>query len=162
MRKFEPDMTEEIDTFLQQLIKSSSNPQKALDMSKACQYLGFDIIGRLGFGTALALQTAERKSFHGNRIGRHELSSKYLHPISTAEEDWFGCPTLPFRSDQSDEISHGFDEHRTCTPSRRQRCKERLVLLCGRYQRSRDRRGDATEGNMVRSSLFDSSRYVPS
>jgi cytochrome P450 len=63
MRKFEPDMTEEINIFLLQLVKSSSNHSKAVDMTKACQYLGFDIIGRLGFGTALALQTDEKNRF---------------------------------------------------------------------------------------------------
>ena len=63
MRIFEPDMTEDINTLLLQLVESSKDGEKAVDMTKSCQYLGFDIIGRLGFGTALALQTDEKNRF---------------------------------------------------------------------------------------------------
>lgn len=62
MRDFEPLMLAHIHTFVKGLAKSSEQ-QNIVDMTDRCRYLGFDIIGQLGFGTALDLQTSTKNRF---------------------------------------------------------------------------------------------------
>ncbi|KAK3216536.1 hypothetical protein GRF29_1g23437 [Pseudopithomyces chartarum] len=62
MRDFEPLMLAHIHTFVKGLAKSSEE-QSIVDMTDRCRYLGFDIIGQLGFGTALDLQTSTKNRF---------------------------------------------------------------------------------------------------
>lgn len=63
MREFEPLMLAHIDTFVRELAKSTKDENAIVDMSDRCRYLGFDIIGQLGFGTALDLQTSTTNRF---------------------------------------------------------------------------------------------------
>lgn len=62
MREFEPLMLAHIDTFVRELAKSCEN-ETIVDMTDRCRYLGFDIIGELGFGTALDMQISPRNRF---------------------------------------------------------------------------------------------------
>ena len=62
MKEFEPLMLAHIDTFVKRLAESSDG-ETIVDMTDRCRYLGFDIIGQLGFGTALDLQTSTRNRF---------------------------------------------------------------------------------------------------
>lgn len=63
MREFEPLMLSHIDTFVKELAKSCRDEDTVFDMTDRCRYLGFDIIGQLGFGTALELQTSTKNHF---------------------------------------------------------------------------------------------------
>ena len=62
MKEFEPLMLAHIDTFVKSLA-ASCDGKTIVDMTDRCRYLGFDIIGQLGFGTALDLQTSTRNRF---------------------------------------------------------------------------------------------------
>ena len=55
-------MQKEVDIFVQQL-RESSQASIPVDMSPACRYLGLDIVGHLGFGQALHLQTSDTYRF---------------------------------------------------------------------------------------------------
>lgn len=55
MRVFEPDMAQEVDVFLGQLLKSSQNGE-IMDMTPSCDHLGMDIVGQLAFGFELNSQ----------------------------------------------------------------------------------------------------------
>ncbi|KAI9694328.1 MAG: hypothetical protein M1820_009017 [Bogoriella megaspora] len=63
MREFEPLMLGHIDTFVRQLVKSCKDETAIVDMTNRCTYLGLDVIGQLGFGTALDLQTSSKNRF---------------------------------------------------------------------------------------------------
>ncbi|KAL1592035.1 hypothetical protein SLS60_011627 [Paraconiothyrium brasiliense] len=63
MREFEPLMLGHIDTFVRELAKSCEGGNTTVDMTDRCRYLGLDIIGQLGFGTALDLQTSSKNRF---------------------------------------------------------------------------------------------------
>ncbi|CAI6018320.1 unnamed protein product [Clonostachys chloroleuca] len=58
MRDFEPIMAEQIDTFIQQLRKSC-RLSEPINMTKRLEYLGGDVVGHLGFGYPLKMQTEE-------------------------------------------------------------------------------------------------------
>ena len=64
MREFEPLMLAHIDTFVKELAKTcNTGTSNIVNMTDRCRYLGFDIIGQLGFGTALDLQTSTKNRF---------------------------------------------------------------------------------------------------
>jgi len=63
MREFEPLMIHHIDTFVRKLAKSCKDPTNVVDMTEHCKYLGLDVIGQLGFGTALDLQNSAKYRF---------------------------------------------------------------------------------------------------
>ncbi|KAH7413555.1 cytochrome P450 [Phaeosphaeria sp. MPI-PUGE-AT-0046c] len=56
MRIFEPRMSQEIDSFLIQLL-NSSREKEVVDMSHRCEWLGVDVVGELAFGCALNTQS---------------------------------------------------------------------------------------------------------
>lgn len=56
-------MLAHIDTFVKELAKTCKIDNTLVDMTDRCRYLGFDIIGQLGFGTALDLQTSTKNRF---------------------------------------------------------------------------------------------------
>ncbi|KAI5921958.1 cytochrome P450 [Camillea tinctor] len=56
LRSFSPMMSEQIDIFLQQLLRSSRQAQ-FVNMTVACNRLGIDVVGHLAFGCALNTQT---------------------------------------------------------------------------------------------------------
>ncbi|CAJ2503002.1 Uu.00g103960.m01.CDS01 [Anthostomella pinea] len=58
MREFEPIMTQEVQTFLRQLLKSGP-----IDMTEKCKRLALDIAGLLAYGHPLKLQTEETNRF---------------------------------------------------------------------------------------------------
>ncbi|KAI1136916.1 cytochrome P450 [Hypoxylon sp. FL0543] len=62
LRRFEPTLLEQIDRFLKVILQASktSNP---VNMTPASRYLGLDIIGQLGFGYDLSLQTDNEHRF---------------------------------------------------------------------------------------------------
>ncbi|KAL9067836.1 MAG: hypothetical protein Q9157_006684, partial [Trypethelium eluteriae] len=62
MRRFEPTMIKEIDIFLKQLAEVHKS-KAATNMTERCKRLGMDIIGQLGFGTSLELQTDSKNRF---------------------------------------------------------------------------------------------------
>ncbi|KUJ11448.1 cytochrome P450 [Mollisia scopiformis] len=62
-RQFEPDMIKHVDIFIQQLLNSSGKTGAAVNMTKRCKYLGIDVIGQLGFGSTLDLQTDSKNHF---------------------------------------------------------------------------------------------------
>lgn len=55
MRVFEPEMAQEVDVFLGQLLKSSQN-KDVVNMTPSCERLGVDIVGQLAFGFELNSQ----------------------------------------------------------------------------------------------------------
>lgn len=58
MRNFEPSMSTEVNQFLRELLRSSSqNKDEVVDMSRRCQRLAGDVICQLGFGYPLNTQT---------------------------------------------------------------------------------------------------------
>ncbi|KAI8963500.1 cytochrome P450 [Daldinia sp. FL1419] len=64
MRRFEPIMIKEIDTFLTKLLESNrSSEPKPLNMTEHCKYLGLDIAGLLSFGYNFHLQGNEKNRF---------------------------------------------------------------------------------------------------
>jgi cytochrome P450 len=63
MREFEPIMLKHVDKFVELLVDSCQGNRRIVDMTERCKYLGFDIIGELGFGTDLALQTSPKHRF---------------------------------------------------------------------------------------------------
>jgi cytochrome P450 len=62
MREFEPTMIDQIKIFVKQLAESSQR-RDTVDMTERCKHLGFDVVGHLGFGTALNLQTSDKNRF---------------------------------------------------------------------------------------------------
>jgi cytochrome P450 len=58
MRSFEPTMLQEIDVFLKKLMKAS-NSSARVNITPAVRQLGVDIVGHLGFGFDLNMQTEE-------------------------------------------------------------------------------------------------------
>ncbi|KAI0199420.1 cytochrome P450 [Astrocystis sublimbata] len=60
MRQFEPTMSDRINMFLKQLLKSSSEP---VNMTPTCRHLGLEIAGLLGFGYDLNLQRDDRHRY---------------------------------------------------------------------------------------------------
>ncbi|KAK7705777.1 hypothetical protein SLS63_014071 [Diaporthe eres] len=78
MRVFEPEMAQEVDVFLGQLLRSSQN-QETVDMTPFCERLGVDIIGQLAFGFQLNSQRdpTHRPVSAGMRA-RSRLGSLYM------------------------------------------------------------------------------------
>ncbi|KAI1264045.1 cytochrome P450 [Xylariaceae sp. FL1019] len=60
MRAFEPTLLEQVDVFLKVLLDSQSSP---VNISPAVRHLGLDVIGQLGFGYDLKLQTDDSHRF---------------------------------------------------------------------------------------------------
>ncbi|KAI0146893.1 cytochrome P450 [Xylariaceae sp. FL1272] len=56
LRAFQPMMQEQIDIFLQQLLKASRRSEM-VNMTTACNRLGVDVVGYMAFGCALKTQT---------------------------------------------------------------------------------------------------------
>ncbi|KAI8633016.1 cytochrome P450 [Xylariaceae sp. FL1651] len=56
MRVFQPVMSEQVDIFLQQLLRCSQRAE-VVNMTRQCERLAVDIIGQLAFGFPLKLQT---------------------------------------------------------------------------------------------------------
>ena len=63
MREFEPVMNTHINTFVRELVNASKSPATVVDMTERCKWLGIDIIGELGSGTNLELQTDKKNRF---------------------------------------------------------------------------------------------------
>lgn len=92
MRVFEPEMAQEVDVFLGQLLKSSQK-QEVMDMTPSCEHLGVDIIGQLAFGFDLNSQRdpTHRAVSEGLKV-RARLGSlcmawpalRYLNPVVAA------------------------------------------------------------------------------
>lgn len=78
MRVFEPEMAQEVDVFLGQLLRSGQN-QEIVDMTPSCERLGVDIIGQLAFGFQLNSQRdpTHRPVSAGMRA-RSRLGSLYM------------------------------------------------------------------------------------
>ncbi|KAK5988316.1 Cytochrome P450 monooxygenase apf7 [Cladobotryum mycophilum] len=58
MRTFEPQMAQQIDIFLQQLLTSCQNTLAApINMAERCRWMALDIVARLSFGYDLNMQT---------------------------------------------------------------------------------------------------------
>ncbi|KAI0836926.1 benzoate 4-monooxygenase cytochrome P450 [Hypoxylon sp. FL0890] len=84
MRSFEPKMTEQIDIFIKRLLLTSQGtPNKAINMTERCKYLGLDIVGKLAFGYALNLQTDDKHRFlvHAMMIGSWRLNVYMQFPF---------------------------------------------------------------------------------
>lgn len=62
IRAFEPTMASQIDIFLQQLLASIPH-REPVNMTQRCKRLGFDIVGLLGFGYELSVQTQSQYHF---------------------------------------------------------------------------------------------------
>ncbi|KAI1176833.1 cytochrome P450 [Nemania sp. FL0916] len=56
MRSFEPTMSEQVNIFLQQLLRLSQQAE-VVNMTRQCERLAVDVIGQLAFGFPLKLQT---------------------------------------------------------------------------------------------------------
>lgn len=78
MRDFEPEMAQEVDVFLGQLLRSSQN-EEIVNMTPSCERLGVDIIGQLAFGFELNSQRdpTHRPVSAGMRA-RSRLGSLYI------------------------------------------------------------------------------------
>lgn len=66
MRKFEPTMLREINTFLRLVLQSAKATQdqdKVVDLTERCRRLGIDISSALAFGFELATQTSAENRF---------------------------------------------------------------------------------------------------
>ena len=69
MRSFEPTILTHIDIFVKGLIQSTSYDEgnndwsSSINMTDCCKYLGFDIMGQLGFGQSFELQTKPDNRF---------------------------------------------------------------------------------------------------
>ncbi|KAK5993792.1 Cytochrome P450 monooxygenase apf7 [Cladobotryum mycophilum] len=84
MRVFESQMIEQIDVFLGQILATSqTNPNAAIDMSQRCRWLGLDIVGHLGFGYDLKLQTDPLNRFlvHAMEIASWRLNIYMQYPF---------------------------------------------------------------------------------
>ncbi|KAI0003184.1 cytochrome P450 [Xylariaceae sp. FL0662B] len=75
MRSFEPIMQKEIDVFIGELFKSSQTSEP-MNMTPMCRYLGLDIVGHLGFGFDLHLQTSDTYRFLSNafNMGNYRIN----------------------------------------------------------------------------------------
>ncbi|KAI1866588.1 hypothetical protein JX265_007889 [Neoarthrinium moseri] len=62
LRRFEPTLLEQVDTFIRILYKAS-DVSRAVDMTLSCRHLGLDTIGQLGFGYDLKIQSEEEHRF---------------------------------------------------------------------------------------------------
>lgn len=78
MRVFEPEMAQEVDVFLCQLLKSSQN-KEVVDMTPSCERLGVDIVGKLAFGFELNSQRdPTHRPVSAGMKGRSKLSTLYM------------------------------------------------------------------------------------
>ncbi|ROW12524.1 hypothetical protein VMCG_00732 [Cytospora schulzeri] len=78
MRVFEPDMRQQVDSFLVQLLRSSCRGE-TVDMTPRCERLGVDVVGQLAFGYPLNTQVeaTHRVIVEGIQI-RSDRSSLYF------------------------------------------------------------------------------------
>jgi cytochrome P450 len=89
MRRFEPQMLEQIDIFLK-LIRSACDGPKPVNMSTQLDYLACDIVGLLSFGSRLRLQTNHENRFmmrgmyYGNYISNTRMQYFRLHQLRLA------------------------------------------------------------------------------
>jgi cytochrome P450 len=67
MRKFEPVIIQQVNTFLKSLVQASKN-NTIVNMTDLSNYLGLDVSVELGFGYNLGLQTDERNRWIVNAI----------------------------------------------------------------------------------------------
>lgn len=78
MRAFEPEMAQEVDVFLSQLLRSSQS-EEIVDMTPSCERLGVDIIGQLAFGFDLNSQrNPTHRPISAGMRARSRLGSLYL------------------------------------------------------------------------------------
>ncbi|KAF7532048.1 hypothetical protein G7054_g8310 [Neopestalotiopsis clavispora] len=89
MRRFEPQMLEQIDVFLK-LLRSACDGPKPVNMSTQLDYLACDIVGLLSFGSRLRLQTNNENRFmmrgmyYGNYISNTRMQYFRLHQLRLA------------------------------------------------------------------------------
>lgn len=78
MRFFEPEMSEEVDVFLELLLEPSRNGE-VVNMTPRCERLGVDIVGRLAFGFELKSQREPTHRHVAEGIkARSAISSIYM------------------------------------------------------------------------------------
>lgn len=61
MREYEPVMSEQVDTFVDQVAASARNSEP-VNMTKRCMWLGGDVAGDLGFGYPFKMQTEDNEN----------------------------------------------------------------------------------------------------
>ncbi|KAI1754179.1 cytochrome P450 [Xylaria castorea] len=76
LRSFNPMMSDQIDIFLKQLLRSSRQGEM-VNMTVACNRLGIDVVGHLAFGCALKTQTEATNRF----IPETMFSSIYVNNL---------------------------------------------------------------------------------
>lgn len=81
MRVFEPDMRQQVDTFLLELLKSSRKGE-IVNMTPRCERLGIDVVGQLAFGYPLNTQVnpTHRVIVEGIKTRSDRSSLYYLWP----------------------------------------------------------------------------------
>ncbi|KAI1391783.1 cytochrome P450 [Hypoxylon trugodes] len=67
LRQFEPTLLEEVDKFLNVLLRASKN-SSPVNMTPTSRHLGLDAIGQLGFGYDLKMQSEEENRFLMNGL----------------------------------------------------------------------------------------------
>lgn len=78
MRFFEPEMSQEVQVFLELLLKSSQK-NEVVDMTPRCERLGVDVVGRLAFGFELKSQREPTHRHVAEGIkARSAISSVYM------------------------------------------------------------------------------------
>lgn len=78
MRVFEPEMAQEVDVFLGQLLRSSQH-EEIVNMTPACERLGVDIIGQLAFGFEVNSQRGPtHRPVSAGMRARSRLGSLYM------------------------------------------------------------------------------------
>jgi cytochrome P450 len=91
MRRFEPILTEHINTFLK-LLLTDSGAGKPTNMTERCKKLGLEIIGKFGFGYDLKLQTSDENVFVLKGLeGGSYRNNVY---IQAPRVKWFGVELL--------------------------------------------------------------------
>lgn len=68
IRSFEPTILEHVDIFVRNFLEKPAVDQVSgwstpVDMTLACRYLGYDIMGEFGFGQSFQLQSDEKNHF---------------------------------------------------------------------------------------------------
>lgn len=85
-------MTEEIDVFLKEILKTPQSPNPVFNATQRCDYLGVDIVGQLAFGSSLDTQTESTNRFMPEGIISSHTYNHFLMQFPRMSSHLFAYP----------------------------------------------------------------------
>lgn len=118
MREFKPTTMKSVNVFVQQIASSSEQRDSVANMTDRCKYFRIDVIGQLGFGTALTLQTDRKTRFmvKGRETSNYRTNVYIQFP--------------PLEKIGMELLLHSFEGLDSCTSISRKTCEARSLPLC--------------------------------